>query len=149
MHPDCLFCDIARGRSPAHVVFEDRRFIVFADRAPIRPGHLQIVPRAHYPCFDDLPPALAGGLIRLGQRLAKVLKAEYRVARVGFVLTGNDVPHVHAHLVPMQEASDITSRRYIPLDEVPFAAPEPLDRGVLSDTADRLRARLAALEALV
>ncbi|MBN9887782.1 HIT family protein [Salipiger abyssi] len=146
MQPDCLFCDISRGRSLADVVFQDRRFIAFADRAPIRPGHLQIVPRTHVACFDELAPPLAGGLIRLGQRLAKALKAEYRVDRVGFVLTGNDVPHVHAHLIPMHESTDITSRRYIPLDEVPFHPPEPVSREALAETAERLRARLAACE---
>ena len=133
-HNDCLFCDIARGLSPAHAVFESRTHLVIADQAPIRPGHLLILPRAHHACFEDLPAPLAGGLM--------LLKSEYGVARVGFVITGTDVAHVHVHLVPLVEPGDITSRRYIPLDEVPFAPPPRAPQGEIAEVAGRLRARL-------
>ncbi|HBT00698.1 HIT family protein [Salipiger marinus] len=141
MFPDCLFCDILSGRSPAEVICRSRSHLVMADPAPIRPGHLLVLPRHHCACFEDLSPVLAGGLMRLGQTMARLLKAEYDVPRVGFVITGHDVPHVHAHLVPMVEPTDITSRRYIPLDEVPFALPPRAPRTEIADTAERLRTR--------
>lgn len=141
-HPDCIFCDIARGLSPAHTVEETRTHIVIAEQSPIRPGHLLVLPRAHHACFDDLPPTLAGGMIRVGQRMARLLKAEYGVERVGFVITGTDVAHVHAHLVPLVEAGDITSRRYIPLEDVPFAPPPRIPHEEIAATAARLRDRL-------
>lgn len=142
-HPDCVYCDIALGRSPAHIVLETRAHLVFADPAPIRPGHLVLLPKAHHSCFEDLPPALAGGLMRQGQRLARLLKAEYDVARVGFVITGFEAPHAHAHLVPLVEPGDITSRRYIPLKEVPFAAPARAESAELAALSTRLRHGLA------
>ena len=138
----CLFCDIARGRSAAAVVAETRSLIAFADCAPIRPGHLQIVPRAHHACFDDLPPALAGQVIRLGQRLARGLKARYGVARVAFLFTGGDVAHAHAHLVPMVAPDDITSRRYITTAEIAYA-PRP------QVPLAQLRGEVAALRAVL
>lgn len=141
--PDCLLCDIAQARSYVHVVAQTRSLLAFADHNPIRPGHLQIIPRAHYSCFDAIPPTLASQITRLGQRLARAIKAEYGVSRVAFVFTGHDVTHAHAHLVPIVEAGDITSRRYIAQDKIeftpcPIAAPD-----ILSDTARRLTQRLA------
>ncbi|MDJ1007813.1 MAG: HIT family protein [Paracoccaceae bacterium] len=109
---DCIFCEIAAGRAPAAMLFEGERLVAFGDTRPIRPGHVQIVPRAHVETFDDLPADLAAEIVVAGQGLARAMKRHYGVARVGFVFTGNEVAHVHAHLVPLHAATDITSRRY-------------------------------------
>ena len=143
-HRTCTFCDIAQGRHATAIVHETRNLLVFADHAPIRSGHLQIIPRAHFTCFDDLPPRLAGQIMRLGQVLARALKAEYGVARVGFVFTGNDIAHAHAHLVPLVASDDITSRRYFANATVDYVGRprEPISQ--LYATADALRRRLEA-----
>ena len=52
-------------------------------------------------------------MVEVGQRLARKLKSVYRVDRVAFLFTGGDVSHVHAHVVPLHEKTDITSARYI------------------------------------
>jgi histidine triad (HIT) family protein len=109
----CLFCEIAAGARAATVVYEDDDVLAFLDIAPIRPGHTQIIPRAHFATFEVLPPALAARILTLGQQLASRMKAVYQVDRVAFLFTGGDVPHAHAHVVPMREQTDITSARYI------------------------------------
>src|SRR5690606_12143104 len=101
--PSCIFCEIAAGRIPATIVAESDRLVAFLDIRPIRPGHVLIVPRDHYAYFDDLPPDLAADVLQLGQRLAKAMKRAYGVERAGFLFTGTDVAHVHAHVVPMHE----------------------------------------------
>jgi histidine triad (HIT) family protein len=116
----CLFCRIARRQCPAHIVYEDEHVVAFLDIGPIRPGHVQIIPRDHYPTFDDLTAELASRIIILGQRLARILKATHQVSRAAFVFTGNDVAHAHAHVLPLHAATDITSRRYIAEDNITF-----------------------------
>lgn len=108
----CIFCKIAAGTASAQILHRSDRCLVFFDTAPIREGHVQIIPRAHYTCFDDMPAALAAEIMMLGQRIAKALKAHYGVSRVGFVYSGNDVAHAHAHVVPLLHHDDITSARY-------------------------------------
>ena len=108
----CIFCEIASGKAQAQFVHQTERCAVFLDTAPIREGHVQIIPRDHYACFDDMPPDLACEIMRLGQRVARALKAQYKVARAGFVYSGNDVAHAHAHVLPLFETDDITSARY-------------------------------------
>jgi histidine triad (HIT) family protein len=108
----CIFCEIACRRLPAVTVYEDPEILAFLDHSPIRRGHTQIIPRQHFDTFEQLPAALAGRILSLGQRLALRLKELYEVERVAFAFTGGDVAHAHAHVVPIHEKGDITSTRY-------------------------------------
>ncbi|HEY6258502.1 MAG TPA: HIT domain-containing protein, partial [Xanthobacteraceae bacterium] len=116
----CLFCRIIRREVAAHIIYEDARVLAFLDRGPIRPGHTQIVPKEHFPYFDDAPAEVLAATVAVGQRLARVLKQTLRVPRVAFLFTGGDIAHVHAHAVPIHEPTDITSRRYIVEETVTF-----------------------------
>jgi len=138
----CLFCRIVAGEVPAAMVHEDEALVAFLDSAPIRPGHVQIVPRLHVETFEALPDDLAAASIRLGQRLARAMKALYRVPRVGFAYTGGDVAHAHAHVVPMVAPTDITSLRYIEADGLRFRTPPRPPADEMAQTAAALRAAL-------
>lgn len=116
----CLFCRIARREIPAHIVYEDDHLVAFLDTGPIRPGHVQIIPRDHYPTFDDLTAELASRIIVLGQRLARILKERNHVSRAAFLFTGGDIAHAHAHVLPLIAPTDITSRRYIAEERITF-----------------------------
>lgn len=141
----CLFCRIARRECPAHIIYEDDHLVAFLDTGPIRPGHVQIIPRDHYPTFDDLTAELASRIIVLGQRLARILKASHQVSRAAFLFTGGDIAHAHAHVLPMIAATDITSRRYIAEEHVtfrPIARPSDEELGKVAFTLrEALKAR--------
>jgi histidine triad (HIT) family protein len=141
--PDpCLFCRIAAGAVPSFAVHCDDDLYAFLDIHPIRPGHVQIIPRVHYACFDELPPDLAARIVTLGQRLSACLKAIYGVRRVGFLFTGGDVPHAHAHVVPLVDKTDITSRRYIVEEDLTFRDTPRVPDAELARTAERIRSSL-------
>ena len=145
MVTDCVFCRIARREIAAHIVHEDDRLIAFLDRGPIRPGHTQIVPRDHFPYFDEAPSEVVCAIAQMGQKIARALKRLYRVPRVAFLFTGADIDHVHAHVVPMLEKTDITSRRYIIEDAVTFRAMPQASEVELASSAEALRMALAGL----
>jgi histidine triad (HIT) family protein len=136
----CLFCRIVAGALPAEIVYQDDLVLAILDIFPIRAGHAQIVSRQHVPYFEDLPDATASRIIHVGQRLARAMKGLYRVPRVAFALTGGDHAHVHAHVVPMHEGTDITSRRYIAEETLTF-------RAMPRATGEELAASGAALRA--
>jgi histidine triad (HIT) family protein len=140
---NCIFCRIAGGEAPAHIVHADERIVAFLDINPIRPGHIQIVPRVHVPYFDDLPADLVAATVEAGQRLARVLKRIRGVRRVAFCFTGNDIAHAHAHVVPLHASTDITSRRYIAEEHVTFRPTPRAPEDDLAAVAARLRAELA------
>ena len=139
----CLFCRITAGDIPSYRVAESENMVAFLDIAPVRPGHVLIVPKVHYAYFDDLSPELAAEVIQLGQRVAKVLKAIYRVGRVAFMFTGNDFAHAHAHLIPMVSSDDVTSRRYIAEEVVTYRQPPRLPAAEQEETAALIRTELA------
>ena len=78
----------------------------------------------------------------LGQRLAKAQKRIYGVQRVAFMFTGGDIAHAHAHIVPLVEKTDITSRRYIVEPELTFRALPRASDEALRETAAALASHL-------
>jgi histidine triad (HIT) family protein len=152
--PDgCPLCGIAQGRLPAHIVYEEPRFLAVLDANPIRPGHVRIIPRAHYPCFNALPGDLAAALLDLGQRLGEAQRAVFKVDRVGFLFPapspasvpapGQPPAHAHTHAVPLLSAGDIIGRRGDAGTAVAFDGPQSLAGRELAATAAGLRRALA------
>ena len=140
----CIFCRIAAGAVPAHEVWRDEDILAFLDIAPIREGHVQIIPLAHHDSFDVLPEDTAQAILRLGQRIARVQKRLLGVPRVGFMFTGGDVAHAHAHLVPMWEKTDITSPAYIAETPLTFRPAAQKPAAELAEMAARLSEALKA-----
>ncbi len=143
MTSDCVFCRIANHEFTAHVVHEDEKILAFLDRGPIRPGHTQIIPKHHFDYFDSTPADVVTSIVLLGQKIAVSMKQLYQVPRVAFLFTGGDISHVHAHVVPMHEHTDITSRRYIAEESLTFRSLAGAADSDLALTAAELRRTLA------
>ena len=139
---NCLFCRIANGELKAHVIYEDELVIAFLDVFPIRPGHTLIVPKVHCDYFETLPSHTAARIMRAGQNIARAMKAVYAVPQVAFLYTGSDIPHAHAHLVPMHEKTDITSRHYIEESDLTFRPAPRAGEASLDEAIVRLNAAL-------
>lgn len=101
---DCLFCRIVRGDIPARKVFEDDQVIAFHDINPARPMHLLVVPKRH---IDSLQTTTAADEPVLGRMLAVANQLAnengspdgFRVIINNGRVGGQEVPHLHAHLV--------------------------------------------------
>lgn len=104
-NPDCVFCKIATGAVPAHIVHEDDKALVLLDIQPLAPGHLLVMPRDHYRSLTDMQPdavaALARLFPRLGQAIVSAAGAEaFNILLNNGVVSGQFVDHVHFHLIP-------------------------------------------------
>ncbi len=101
--PDCLFCTIAAGESPAEVVFEDDRTLAFLDNRPLFPGHALLIPREHHETLADLPDELLEPLFANARLLSRAIP-EAMGKPGSFVALNNvvsqSVPHLHVHVVP-------------------------------------------------
>jgi len=135
-----------KWRVRSEIVCEDDQVIALMDICPIRPGHTQIIPRAHFAYFEDLPGTTASRIIHLGQH---AMKALYSVPRVAFVFSGGDHAYAHAHLIPMHETTDITSRRYIAEETLTFRGLPRATSEELAATAAQLRNALRTLRETV
>ena len=140
---DCIFCKIVARELPAHIVFEDAQALAFLDIHPVRSGHTLIIPKTHYSYFEEMPADLMAHIATLAQRLARLMMTIYQPMRVGMIVSGTDVPHMHAHVCPMHEKYDVTSARYITSPNPTFALPPRATPEDLTREAERLKAALA------
>jgi len=101
--PECLFCEIATGERPGHVVLADEVAVAFLDRRPVFKGHVLVVPRAHAETLGDLPADLVGPFFIRVQSVARAVELGTGAAGT-FVAMNNrisqSVPHLHVHVVP-------------------------------------------------
>jgi histidine triad (HIT) family protein len=105
MSDDCIFCAIVDGEIPGRIVQEDDETLAFLDANPLAEGHTLVIPKAHHERVDDLPADLAGAV---GRAIAAVAPAvedavdapATTIAYNNGEAAGQEVPHVHAHVVP-------------------------------------------------
>jgi histidine triad (HIT) family protein len=67
------------------------------------------------------------------------------VRRIAFAFTGGDVDHAHAHVFPIVEKTDITSRRYVVEQQVTFREAPRMHDDDLAEHKAKLVQALAAV----
>jgi histidine triad (HIT) family protein len=130
MSEDCVFCHILDGEIPARVVYEDDNVLAFLDANPLSRGHTLVVPKAHHERIDDLPTADRNAVFETLGRLAPSVEAAVDADGVNVGMNdgkaaGQEVPHVHGHIVPRFEGdgggaihSIVRTRPDLPDDEL-------------------------------
>ena len=106
-----IFTSVLRGETDGHVVYEDDLVFALLSREAIRLGHTLVVPKVEIDYFIDLPEPHYSALFRAGKLIARALQNVTACRRVGTVIAGWDVPHVHYHLVPMVDYDDLDPHR--------------------------------------
>lgn len=102
-----IFTRIIEGELPGRFVWRDDRCVAFLSINPLRPGHVLVVPRDEVAHWIDLDADLWGHLTAVSTTIGKALQATYQPAKVGLMLAGLEVPHVHIHLVPIDGVHDL------------------------------------------
>jgi histidine triad (HIT) family protein len=102
-----IFTRIINGEIPGRFVYRDERVVAFLTIAPLKPGHTLVVPVQEVEHWIDLPPELARHLFTVAQKIGAAINDVYRPAKVGMIIAGLEVPHVHIHLVPTWEIGDL------------------------------------------
>jgi diadenosine tetraphosphate (Ap4A) HIT family hydrolase len=127
-----IFSRIIAGELPATFVYKDDRAVAFLSIAPMMPGHTLVVPREEIDHWIDLDPALAAHLFGVAQQIGKAQDLEWHPSRVGVLIVGEEVPHAHIHVVPINSPNELSFAHVDP-------SPDP---AALADAAERIRARL-------
>lgn len=108
---ECIFCKIVEGRIPCAKVYEGEDHLAFLDINPINPGHTLVIPKKHHDHLFDLDEEAYLGLFRSARIAALMLKKALAPKRVGVIVEGFLVPHIHIHLVPINAASELSFSR--------------------------------------
>ncbi|MFQ5522830.1 MAG: HIT family protein [Acidimicrobiia bacterium] len=102
----CIFCAIVDGGAPASFVHRDELVDAFLDINPVNPGHLLVVPKAHYVTLSDIDPTTAARMFVVAQRLAAALRnSQLRCEGINLfyadgAVAGQEVFHAHLHVLP-------------------------------------------------
>lgn len=108
MSEDCIFCSIVDGDIPANVVYEDDDVLAFLDANPLAPGHTLVIPKEHYETLADTPSEpgeMAFAAVHyLTPRIEDAVDADATTVAINNgEVAGQEVPHLHVHIVPRFE----------------------------------------------
>ncbi len=140
MTDDCIFCAIVAGDIPSRTVYESENVLAFLDANPLAPGHTLVIPKAHHERLNDLDDGLAGEVLGTLNALVPVVEdaVDAPASTVAFnngAEAGQEVPHVHGHIVPRFEDDGGG-----PIHAVAGSRPDLSDEE-LDDIAERIRER--------
>jgi histidine triad (HIT) family protein len=102
-----VFTRIIAGELPSLMVWKDDRCVAFLSNRPLRPGHTLVVPRQEIDHWLDLDADLLSHLALTAQSIGKAQMAGFKPTRIGLMLVGIEVPHVHFHVVPIRGVHDL------------------------------------------
>lgn len=129
-----VFTLIINGDLPGRFVWNDDQCVAFLSINPLAPGHVLVVPRREVDHWVDADADLLAHLMAVAQRIGAALSEAFQPVKVGMMIAGLEVPHLHVHLVPIREVHDLDFARADP-------SPEPQ---ALDEAAERIRDRLRA-----
>jgi histidine triad (HIT) family protein len=117
-----IFTKIISGEIPSYKVAENDHFIAFLDINPNAKGHTLVVPKKEENKIFDLSIDAYRKLMDFSYTVAKALEKAVPCKRVGMSAIGLEVPHVHVHLIPLNEMADIQFVQKVTLSNEEFAA---------------------------
>ena len=129
-----IFSRIIAGEVPGTFVWRDEQCVAFMSINPIATGHVLVVPILEVDHWLDLPDGAAEHLTSVARSIGRAQMTAFSPERVGLIVAGFEVPHVHVHVVPMRTMADIS-----------FAnAARSVSPEALQTAADAIVAQLAA-----
>ncbi len=114
-NPDCVFCKIVAGEIPALKLLETDQALAFLDIGPLADGHLLLIPKQHFATLSDMPPESVSELTRHLPKLARALQdvagvGNYNILQNNGRPAGQEVDHVHFHVIPRREGDGLGYR---------------------------------------
>lgn len=106
-----IFSRIIAGEIPCYKVAEDENYFAFLDINPLTKGHTLVVPKMEEDYIFNLNDDVLAGLVLFAKKVAVAQQKSIDCVRVGVAVIGLEVPHVHIHLIPINQESDMDFRK--------------------------------------
>ena len=115
-----IFSKIISGEIPSFKIYEDENFLAFLDINPNTIGHTLCIPKKEVDQIFDLDDKTLSELIIFSKKIANAIKKAVVCKRVGMSVIGLEVPHVHVHLIPINNMNDMSFDSKIKMTENQF-----------------------------
>ena len=106
-----IFTKIVEGAIPCYKIAEDDDFLAFLDVNPNAKGHTLCIPKKEINKLFDMQESDYLGLMAFSRKVAKALEKTVECKRIGVAVVGLEVPHVHVHLIPLNDMEDMRFQR--------------------------------------
>lgn len=117
-----IFTKVIRREAPGHIIWEDNEFIALLDTHPINIGHTLVIPKEEIDSIFDLSEEQYKKIWEIVKFLASPIQRATQAKRIGIAVEGFGVPHVHVHLIPVNNSCDLDPNKS------KKASPEELER---------------------
>ncbi len=115
-----IFTKIINREIPGHIVTEDEKHIAILDINPNARGHTLCIPKREVNKIFDLPEQEYLDLMSFSRKVAIALEKAVPCKRIGVSVIGLEVPHVHVHLIPLQNMEDIRFEKKVNMEDADF-----------------------------
>jgi histidine triad (HIT) family protein len=130
-----VFTRVIEGEIPGSFVWRDDRCVAFLSINPLRRGHALVVPIMEVDHWIDCPPDLSSHLFAVARDIGEAQQRAFRPKRIGLMIAGLEVPHLHIHVVPIDGVHDLD-----------FAnAARSVEAGELEEAASEIRTELTSM----
>jgi histidine triad (HIT) family protein len=101
---ECIFDQIASGKIPSDVVYQDDTVMAFKDLHPKAPVHVLIIPRKHIPSMAEITPEdlpVIAHMMEVANIVAEKMntRGSYKLVINTGPEAGQVIMHVHMHLL--------------------------------------------------
>ena len=108
MTENCLFCKIISGEVPSYKIYEDDAVYAFLDIYPASEGHTLVAPKKHFSNFTDMSAEDVALLFEAARKVTAAVENAFSAegSNIGInngEVAGQDVPHVHVHVIPRRK----------------------------------------------
>lgn len=137
--PECIFCQIAKGKIPCFKVYEDDRFLAFLDINPANEGHTLVIPKKHYENIYQMDAVDTAALFAVVNGVAKALNKTLDIKGLNILqnngeIAGQRMPHVYVHLIPRYEDDEVIIQHY---------KPKEIDKDKIAELAKNISGKIA------
>ncbi len=93
--PECIFCEIAKGKIPSYKITENKKAVAILEINPLSKAHSIILPKEHLPT-EKLPKAA----MSLAQKIAKKIKKKFKPEDIK-IETSSLQSHAMINIIPI------------------------------------------------